>query len=535
MSGFQLSDYDVAVFDLDGTVWLSGDPIDGAAEFLDRCRSEGLTVVFATNITLSSVDEVRANLLACGLARDGERVVTAGVALAATVAAAGITEVVALTSPPLADALSERGIRVIHVDDVDRTDWATPRAGAALVLTGWPDATLRQIETIGQLAAFGHPIYISSLDPGFPGRHGYEPGAGMMVAAARALHRFEPIVCGKPSIGCARTVLEGLAADARVVMFGDSQRADVGLAHLMGADSVLLVGSPAKAVADDLPAPTFVAESVVHHPEPYRVPAAGGAEVDADHCQVYGQVDGFRPLELDVYRPVGATDPLPVVVYIHGGGWRVSSRHSGPRETRAWRRDMFSRWCDAGFAVVAVEYRYSAEAIHPAPIDDVCVALDWLRDQAATYQLDMSRVVLWGQSAGGHIAASVGLRPDAGPIDAVMCWYPITDFCDLDGHDDWQFAEHYLGHPIASDLAHSRAASATTLVHPGAPPFLLVHGVDDVMAPVSQSVVLADRLRAVGVPVTLELIEGADHFFAGRDDVELIFERTVQYARDVVN
>jgi HAD superfamily hydrolase (TIGR01450 family) len=259
---FDLSKYGAAVFDLDGTVWLSGDPIPGAIEFLDGLRDQGIKVAFATNISLSSLEDVRDELIGVGLARPGEHIVTAGSALALTVARSGATEVVAMCSPPLKAALVSHGVAVVDVGAVNRSDWMEPREGRAVVLAGWPDGTLRDIETMGQLAAWANPMYITSLDPGFPGKHGFEPGAGMMVAAARALHSFEPTVCGKPSASYAAAVLEGIPTDRPIVMFGDSQRADIAIAHLMGADSVLVMAGMSTQVVADLPQPMYVAQSV---------------------------------------------------------------------------------------------------------------------------------------------------------------------------------------------------------------------------------------------------------------------------------
>ena len=263
---FDLSRYGAAVFDLDGTVWLSGEPIPGAVDFLERCRSLGIVVAFATNISLESVEQIRSKLIACGLARPGELVVTSGLACTNAVASAGIHEVAALCSAPLQDSLRDRGITVTPVAAIDRGDWRSPQPGRAVVMTGLPSATLAEMETVGQLAAWGHPWYISSKDPGFPGKHGIEPGAGMMVAAVTALHRVEPIVTGKPSPEYAGTVLDGLAGVGPVVMFGDSQRADIGLARLLGADGVLITGTSVTGLAPDLPSPDYVTSSLAERP-----------------------------------------------------------------------------------------------------------------------------------------------------------------------------------------------------------------------------------------------------------------------------
>ncbi len=529
---FDLARYDAAVFDLDGTVWLSGEPIPGAVEYLDRCRDAGLIVAFATNITLTSVDDVRSALVECGLAKPRDAVVTAGSALTLTVAKAGVTEVVGLCSSSLTAALEARGIKVVSATDVDRRAWRDVHPGRAIVMTGCPGATLRDVETVGQLAAWGHPVYVSSLEPGFPGRDGFEPGAGMMVAAARSLHRFEPIVCGKPSAGFAAVVMAELPDDASIVMFGDSQRADVALADMMAADSVLVVGEPGQPVAADLATPTYVTPALATAPQVYPKMPPEHREMRVERGIVYAQIDGYRPLELDLYLPGDDHEhPLPILVFVHGGGWRVSSRTAGPRETREWTRGVFARLTDAGFAVAAVEYRYSGEALHPAPIDDVTAAIGWLRANAPTCGLDGDRVVLWGQSAGGHVAASVGLSMDAAPVRAVICWYPITDFPALDGHDDQSFAAMYLGHKIGDDLDHARDASATSRVRGDAPAFLLQHGTADTMAPFEQSERLRAALQAEGADVRLDAVDGAEHFFAGHDDVEAIFDDMVSFAR----
>jgi acetyl esterase/lipase len=251
-----------------------------------------------------------------------------------------------------------------------------------------------------------------------------------------------------------------------------------------------------------------------------------------DKSIIYGQPDGFRPLELDLYRPGPAlAGPYPVIVQIHGGGWRVSSRHTGPRETRGWERDIFTRLVDAGFAVASIEYRYSGEARYPTPVDDVCDAVRWLGEHAADYDLDTGRVAVWGQSAGGHLAAMVGLATDVGPIRATCCWYPVADLRIAD-HESATVPEALLlGQPVGADLELAFQASPVSRVRADAPPFLLIHGTNDTWAPHSHSVALRDALAGVGAAIELQSIEGADHFFMGHDDIEGIFARTVEFFR----
>jgi acetyl esterase/lipase len=254
-----------------------------------------------------------------------------------------------------------------------------------------------------------------------------------------------------------------------------------------------------------------------------------------DRAIIYAEKEGFRALELDVHRPALAADPLPVVLYVHGGGWRVSSRQRTPRETRAWTPGFFEQIVDSGFVVVANDYRFSGEALYPAAVDDTADALAWTRAHAAEFGGDPARVVVWGQSAGGFLAASVGLAAAPGSVRGVVCWYPLTDLASLDPDDATSFEAYFLGGEIGGRLDLARAASPTSQVRPDAPPFLLQHGTADTMAPHDQSIRLRDALVAGGARVELESVDGAEHFFDGCDDtaVHAIFDRAIAFMRSV--
>jgi acetyl esterase/lipase len=216
-------------------------------------------------------------------------------------------------------------------------------------------------------------------------------------------------------------------------------------------------------------------------------------------------------------------------VFVHGGGWRVSHRSRPPRETRAWTRGFFERITDAGFVVATPEYRFSAEAIFPAQLDDALDAVRWLHANAGDLGVDPQRTYVWGQSGGGLLAGLAGLVAEAPPVRGVVCWYSHSDFLALDPEATDSFEAHLLGGPIGERLDLARAASPVTHVRPGAPPFLLQHGDADTWVPVGQSIALAAALRAAGVPVELEIVPGADHFFGGSPDVEGIFGRAVDF------
>jgi glycerol-1-phosphatase len=267
MSGqvFSIDDYDAVIFDLDGTLWLGGTPLPGAAGFIERCRQAGARVMAATNISITPAAQVRDRLTSVGLFLDGEPVMTASVALAATAKRMGVRHAAVLAGAGIGVALMEQRIVVHEIPVMDRTPWLESRDHHIVAMGGWPDARLGDIETVGQIAANGTPLLVTSNEPGFPAAHGWEPGAGMMLAAAKALHRFDPIVCGKPSQGYADAVRSMLGDEhraLRLLMVGDSQLADIGVAQLMGADSLQLVGRRGVVAGSTMVQPTFVADDL---------------------------------------------------------------------------------------------------------------------------------------------------------------------------------------------------------------------------------------------------------------------------------
>ena len=246
----------------------------------------------------------------------------------------------------------------------------------------------------------------------------------------------------------------------------------------------------------------------------------------------YASLPGVRPLELDLYLP--GEGPAPVVVFVHGGGWRLGSRHTlGP--AYAGRRPApFEEVARAGIAVASVDHRLSGEARWPAQLHDVKAAVRWLRTRAGELGIDPDRVLAWGESAGGHLAALLGLtgdRPDlegdvgvAGPssaVTAVAAWYAPSDLPALaaDAGADPLAADsreaQLLGAPVPTVPERAAEASPVTHVDPGAPPFLLLHGQVDRFVPFAQSERLRDALQGVDADVALTAYDGADHLWLG--------------------
>ena len=248
---------------------------------------------------------------------------------------------------------------------------------------------------------------------------------------------------------------------------------------------------------------------------------------------VFAEKDGFRFLELDVYRPAEQDGPLPVLHQIHGGGWRVSHRGRSPRETRSWRPTFFERMVAAGFVVVASSYRFSGEARYPAAVEDSLDAVRWIRTSVADHGGDPTRQVVFGQSAGGYLAAAVGLSREIDPVDGVICWYPLTDpgaIADDDPAAD--FPRQWLGATLSAIPEITADASLPARAHPQAPPFLIQHGTADTMAPIDQGLRLHEALIAAGASSTLETVDGAEHFFGGCDDTTVVdlFDRAMRFA-----
>jgi acetyl esterase/lipase len=245
----------------------------------------------------------------------------------------------------------------------------------------------------------------------------------------------------------------------------------------------------------------------------------------------YAEVPGFRPLELDLYLPDTGPAQAPVVVHVHGGGWRRGSRR---QPLPAVGDGFYPGLAVGGLAVAAIDYRLSGEARYPAAVGDVRAAVAWVRAALPGYGIRPGPVVLWGDSAGGHLALLAALTGTA--VDGVVAWFPVTDLTTVHGPDDEdpQTREAlFLGAPPSKVPALAREASPLTHVHAAAPPMLLLHGDSDTLVPADQSVRFARALRDAGGTVSLVLVPGASHFWDGADDVPGIVARSADFARSL--
>jgi acetyl esterase/lipase len=224
---------------------------------------------------------------------------------------------------------------------------------------------------------------------------------------------------------------------------------------------------------------------------------------------------GLKRLRLDVYVPDQPPVPggRPVLVAIHGGGWRGGSKGEYGRSLLELTR--------AGLVVAAVDYRLSGPGSPswPGNLDDVREAVRWIRRHATEFGIDPAKVAVVGASAGAHLGLLLALDPEGsqtlGPISAVIDFYGPSDLRSL------RATRAAAGEPVTlmlgggPDQVPDRydAASPVRLVKPGAPPVLIFHGDDDLLVPLDQSRALVEALQASQVPNRLVVVPGARHGF----------------------
>ena len=264
-------------------------------------------------------------------------------------------------------------------------------------------------------------------------------------------------------------------------------------------------------------------------PVPFHVPTtAPGVAVDQRDIAYAG----VSPIErLDLYLPKDANATHPLVIWIHGGGWERGDKSLGPDAPPR-------RLVDAGFAVASVDYRLSHEAVFPAQIDDVKAAVRYLRANAASLGIDATRIGAWGDSAGGYLAALLGVTGDVATFDdaslgnaavssrvqAVVDWYGPSSLSSMDEQlaldhcakrvgPASSVESRLIGASLATHAELAATASPITYVSADDPATMIEHGTADCVVPWQQSALLADALsHAIGsTNVTQILHDGAGH------------------------
>ncbi|OXM87351.1 hypothetical protein CF651_05535 [Paenibacillus rigui] len=299
----------------------------------------------------------------------------------------------------------------------------------------------------------------------------------------------------------------------------------------MYIDSVSIAG---QAIPGIPPAASPVPVTPPTEPAPFTPPAGVTLYEDVEIGMA-----GTRPLYTSIAVPETVpASPMPVVVYIHGGGWNHGDR-----------KQALSTICSyvtkRGYIGVSLDYRLTPEAPYPAQIQDVKLAIRYLRAHAAQYGIDPDRIGVWGSSAGGHLASLLGTSGDLTSADQVTLDNGHTvNVPDLEGSGGWpqysdkvqavadwygpadfttEFANSYSsvtallgGHNAFSVPDEARLAMPGTYASPDDPPIWIRHGDADATIPYTDSVTFANQLTAAGVPVVdLKIVPGQGHGFTG--------------------
>ena len=237
--------------------------------------------------------------------------------------------------------------------------------------------------------------------------------------------------------------------------------------------------------------------------------------------------DTLKRHQMDIYLPPNAGAKTPLIVWVHGGAWMMGNRFND----MSYMGNTIKGLLDSGYALATIEYRYSTDAIFPAPLQDCNRAVEFLYQHASEYKLDKNRIGLIGFSAGGHLASLMALSGNNAvaafypgaikphfKIKCVLDYYGPSDFITLGSNPDTSINNNRSsisillgGMPLQKpDIA--KQASPTTYVDKNDPPFFIVQGEKDESVPYTQSQMLAAWLTVAGVPNQLTIVPGAPHY-----------------------
>jgi acetyl esterase/lipase len=251
-----------------------------------------------------------------------------------------------------------------------------------------------------------------------------------------------------------------------------------------------------------------------------QVPSHSDIAYDSDHASQC----------VDVYL-TKSDKPKPAMIYIHGGGWRGGSKKTVP----AWLKSLVA---DGMLSVVAVEYRFTDIATHPAQVNDCLRAIQFVRQNAEKWNIDPNRLGVTGGSAGGHLSAYVALHDDVAnaesddPVDRLSS--RVACAVSFAGPTDWSLLSSINhSHPayrlligykpgtpareLDADLV--KDVSPISFVSKDDPPVMQVHGDKDDIVPLKHAENLHAQLQSLGVKTELVVIPGGNHGVASAGGV----------------
>lgn len=260
------------------------------------------------------------------------------------------------------------------------------------------------------------------------------------------------------------------------------------------------------------------------------------AETKIETNIVYAKA-GDRELKLDMAVPPKGEGPFPVVVCVHGGGWRMGNK----KDFHPWLPAL----ADHGFVAVSVGYRLAPEHQFPCQLEDCKTAVRFLRANADKYRIRKDRVGVIGYSAGGHLVSLMGLTDakcgfegrqfpeESSAVQCVVDYFGPTDFAAFgkDAAAQRSMLAPLMGGTYAEKAADHDKASPVTHVKKDAPPFLIFHGTKDFIVPIEQSRTFADKLKKAGANVTYVEVPDENHGWIGKPAKETT-ARTLWFFKD---
>ncbi|MCH7904071.1 MAG: alpha/beta hydrolase [Armatimonadetes bacterium] len=232
--------------------------------------------------------------------------------------------------------------------------------------------------------------------------------------------------------------------------------------------------------------------------------------------QEYARPDGF-PLRYDFFRP-NSQDELPVVIFVHGGGW-ISGDRQMYRDEAIWLANV-------GYACALFDYRLAPLSPFPAAVQDAQSFVRFIRNHSSELGVVPDKVIAFGNSAGGHLAAMLGLfhetfgapnDPKEHLVNGVIALSAITDIrkpSESQFDISLSFVEQFMGGPLKGREDLYASASPVAHVNDDACPFLIVHGSEDDIVPPSQSSNLHAALLLAGGESRLIQLEGEEHSYS---------------------
>lgn len=269
----------------------------------------------------------------------------------------------------------------------------------------------------------------------------------------------------------------------------------------------------------------------------WKIQAQNDIEISKDIT--YAEANG-KKLQLDIYKSKAQKEPY-LIVWVHGGAW-----HSGSKENPPLGLLPF------GYALASVDFHASTEKPFPADVHDIKAAIRFLRANASKYGYKSDKIIIWGSSSGGHLAALVATTNNntalegtlgdftktSSSVQSCIDFYGPTNFLTILN----QSTPHglnvrlpalaiLLGKPLEQATELAKLASPVYQVDTSDPPIFIVHGEQDIQVPINQSIELMGAYKSKGLNVQIEFVPEAGHSSPAYSKPELM-EKIAKFLKE---